>query len=259
MARPFLPPRLYRLGLFIWKFLLRHPIRSGCRAMWAALWRLLRKSFAVHRRGLSHLRHCLSSFPPTLRCKEAGNNCQGGTQPDADVHSPSLPFRETEAVVGAVLPYISQDCPSADLGSSGTSRQVLSTMSDTHRGDIVTVAIPSATYPHIDGMNSPSSASFANDEHYMLEEKNTLVTTRSSQASTSSETLNNIPLQTIQAVEGDGSLYSVARPATLAVHAPDIVPHRVSMGSYGSEWEISGYIWPMIPPQVPRYTNNRIV
>jgi hypothetical protein len=254
MSRHFLPVRFHRLGLLILNVLLRRSIR-GCRIIWAALWRLLRKS--------PHLRHSLVSLPSSiLGWKEAVCNRRGSSYSNVDVSSPSPCYglidptelastRGTEVGTGVALPFVFSQDPQLHFTASART------------GDIITAelpAIPPACHLPTDrDRSSSSSASADNDDGHHGSEDN--VPSRFSQTSTSSQTLNNVPLQSIlvETRSGSGSLHSDVRPTTPVAHAPNIIPHMGSMGSRGSLWEISDYIWPMIPIQVPRYKNNRIM
>jgi hypothetical protein len=248
---------LSRLRLFLLDLLLRRSAR-GCRSIWTALWRCLRKALAVYP---PRLQHNLASLPSSLRWKIIGCNGLGHSYADADVRSPcyglidpieGLSVQGTEV---AALPYIiSEGSHSAELPQS-TNPQTSSTAST--QTEDPTLSVEPSSLP--ERKNFLSRRSSDNDGHPKDEEKNILVLppSRSSRASASSETLNNIPLHVLP--EGtwprNGSSHSVVGPT-----ASSNSLHRVrSVESSASSWEISSYIWPMMPMQVPRYENNRIV
>ena len=250
MARQILSPRFHRLMLLMLDSLLRRSI-CGCRIIWAALWRFLTKSFALH------LRHRLMSFQPASRWKESGHN---PTYASAHVRSlcplsdpvEGVSIQGTEVVIGAALPYMaSQDFPLADLGSSGSDAQILPT--EGAQTNVLVISeissIPSAHSP------LPSSSGTSSDDDYRHgRSKEKVSSSAFSHTSSSSETLNNIPMHPISAETRSHS--DVAIPV---VDTSNIISRLGSIGSRGSLWEISEYIWPMIPTQVPRYKNNRIM
>jgi hypothetical protein len=153
-------------------------------------------------------------------------------------------------VTGAVLPYmVSQDCPSADLSSSGTNPQILSIASTE-----TTEILSTPAYPLLPSSSSGSSDN--DDGHRMSEAKDIFSPSRTSQTSTSSETLNNIPMQPLPV---EARSHSDAEPAVPVVYASNNISRLGPIGSCGSLWEISEHIWPMMPAEIPRYKNNRIM
>jgi hypothetical protein len=255
---------LSRLRLFLLDLLRRRPVR-GCRFIWTALWQFLRRFLAVYP---PRLRHSLASLTLGLRWKNIDCNGHGPSFADADVRSPcyglidpikAVSTQGTEVVTGAALPYIiSEGSHSADLTQS-TNPQAPSTASA--QNDSPALASLSLKPSLPDRKDSLSCQSSDSDGRSKTEEKNNILAlspSRSSQASASSETLNNIPLHVLptNAWSRNGSSHSIVGP-----NVPSNLLQRVrSVESYASSsWEISPYIWPMMPTQVPRYENNRIV
>jgi hypothetical protein len=253
MARQILSPRFHRLMLFMLDSLLRRSIR-GCRIIWAALWRLLTKCFALH------LRHRLMSLRSALHWKESGHST---TYSNAHVRSPSyglsdpvegVSIQGTEVVAGSALPYmVSHDFPSADLSSPGSNAQMLPTAGAQTDDLVITeiLSIPPAHPP----LPSSSGAS-SDDDHRHGRSEDEVSSSAFSRTSSSSETLNNIPMHPIPV---EPRSLSDVDPAIPLADTSNIIPQLGSIGSRGSFWEISEYIWPMIPTQVPRYKNNRIM
>ena len=238
-------------------FLLRRPIR-GCRTVWAALWRLFKIFFASH---LPHpgLRYSLASIPPpSLYCRST-SCCKGSSPSNSYDCSPRsgpvqvdptegvLSVQNTKVVTGAVLPYtVFAEGYSLRAGTSlvktiGPSESIVG------NGDPITVETQPIAMSPAAFLCSTSSVS-SRDENKHLHPSN------SSQILTSSETLNNIPLEHIL----------VEPPSSSGSFHPDngrSTPIRYSLGvnvQFGTEscsscTEISEDIYPILPTEIPRY------
>lgn len=106
----------------------------------------------------------------------------------------------------------------------------------------------------------PPSISVARDEGHPTQKGHRY---HFSKESASSETLNNIPLQTLSLEtrcrgRTNHSVVTVI-PASVIVQDPNTVAQMGSIGSSSSLWEVSEYIWPMMPSEVPRYKRDRII
>ena len=256
MARQLLPPGNYRFALL--DFLLRRSIR-GCRTVWAALWRFLKLCFASH---LPHLCYSLASIPPSLYWRATGCPrrpspsddcvpCYGLVDPAEGV----LSVQETKVVAGAVSPYIvcSEGYPSTGTSPISTIGPFTARIDEPTIAETQAIVMPSASL-----LRSMSRVSSYNDSGHCRSNDNVVhSTSNTSQISTSSETLTNIPLQPIlvEPPSSSGSSHSDQRQSTRIPYTSGIIS---GLGT-GSSWEISNCIWPMMPTQVPRYNNNRIM
>lgn len=252
MSRQVLSPRFRRLVLFMLDLLLRRSIR-GCHIIWAVLWRFLKRSFIA-----CPLR--LRLLQSVLHRNKSGNSRRRPSYSNTYVRSPcyglsdpmdGVSVQGTEVVMAsAALPYmVAQESHSVDLSSSGINAEMLPTAT-AQTGDPVTLSI----LPAHPALRSSSSTSSGN--HHGHGRSEDISSLHFSHASSSSETLNNIPMHPILVEDRS---HSDANPAIPVVHTSNIISRLGSIGSRGSLWEISEYIWPMMPAEVPRYKNNRIM
>jgi hypothetical protein len=87
---------------------------------------------------------------------------------------------------------------------------------------------------------------------------NMSILSRFSNASTSSGTLHNIPLQNLFAgiPSSERQNHSIAEPVAEILQASD---DTAQMSPDGSHEEISEYIYPLMPSKIPRYERNRVI
>jgi hypothetical protein len=259
MARRFPTLDLSRLRFFL--DLLRRSVR-GCRFIWTALWRFLWKSFTTYP---PRLQHSLASVPSSLQWNNTGRDSHRQSDADANVcltcdelidPIEGVSAQGTEVVTGAALP-ISEGfrAHSADL-TQRINPQILSTASTQIDG--LALASPSVEPSSVpDPLSHRSSG---NDGDSGDEEINISVLSPSCSpgAPASSDTSNDISLHVLpgDAWSRNGSSHSIVGSTVPSnpLHHTQFVESSAS-----SSWEISPYIWPMMPAQVPRYENNRIV